>query len=430
MAWEQGSDSDMGSGVGGVGGIAGVLTRDEQAVLDHVTGLSASLPSPEGEPCRDRVIVGELMAMRAKVGSLAITPPKLKLTLAQVYQAAQQVPSASLAGHAAGHSAGHPREARIIYWLTSRWGIGLVTAASIAMAIITGGVLTHTEPEDQALAREEFLNGDVVASSPPARQDTPTAHFASPAHTAPFTVTTSGDYTSTDSSSPERFNPTLPALVRSGSIHLRHDRPGDIQQRVTDLVTSQGGSVTNLTRQGTGTNTEITLEVAVPAEKWRAFLGTVSSLGEVLGQTESADEVTGQKIDLKARLNEAQDYLKRLDTLAEKAPATVSEAQYLERERRDTRREIERLKATLEALDNRIALSRLTVRVSSRPVEAVPVDGTGPFERAWKDGTKGLENLAAFGLKAGVAGSPLLLAGALVYLGLRRKRRKELAESK
>ncbi len=429
MTWEQGSDSDMGpsvGGVGGIGGVAGVLTQDEQAVLDHVTGLSASLPSPEGEPCRDRVIVGELMAMRAKVGSLAITPPKLKLTLAQVYQAAQQVPSAS----PAGHSAGHPKEARIIYWLTSRWGIGLVTAASIAIAIITGGVLTRPELEDQALAREDDLKGDVVASSPPARQDTPTLHFALPADAATVITDPGSGFTATDSSSPERFNPTLPALVRSGSIHLRHDHPGDIQQRVTDLVTSQGGSVTNLTRQGTGTNTEITLEVAVPAQKWRAFLGTVSSLGEVLGQTESADEVTGQKIDLKARLNEAQDYLNRLDTLAEKAPATVSEAQYLERERRDTRREIERLKATLEALDNRIALSRLTLRVSSRPVEVVPADGTGPFERAWKDGTQGLENLAAFGLKAGVAGSPMLLAGALVYLALRRKRRKELAESK
>jgi hypothetical protein len=195
------------------------------------------------------------------------------------------------------------------------------------------------------------------------------------------------------------------------------------------LVTSQGGAVTNLTRTGMGPNTNISLEVAVPAANWRAFLSTVASLGEVVGQTEAADEVTGQKVDLKARLAEATDYLKRLDALAEKQ-ATLAETQTLERERRETRSQIETLKATLESLENRISLSRLTVRVSAEaPTEERP-EPKGEFTKAWDDGVDGLQKLTAFGMKAGIAGSPLLLGGALVYLALRAKRRREHAASK
>lgn len=392
-----------------------VLTPDESIVLDHVSGLSSVLASSKGQPCPDRAIVGELMAMRAKVGSLAISAPRLRLSFEQVMQAAQEA-SPSYAGSgevsaiATGANAYPNKEGRIIYWLTTRWGIGLVTAASVAVAFITGVYLVSENLEVQYSAPQ----GDMMAIAPaPEQQSEPGA-------------TSINSYMSHDEASPAAVVPAVPNLVRSGSIHLRHADPSSIQQRVTDLVTSQGGAVTNLTRTGTGIDTNIHLEVAVPANNWRAFLNTVAALGEVVGQSESADEVTGQKIDLTARLAEARDYLKRLDTLAEKSSANLHEAQSLERERRETRREIERLSATLEALENRIALSRLTVRVSAGAASPEP-EPKGEFARAWQDGLTGLEKLSAFGLKAGVAGSPLLAGGALVYLLLRHKRRKETA---
>lgn len=384
------------------GGLA--LSHDELAVLDHVSGLTAHLPAPVEQPCADRAIVGELMAMRAKVGSLAITPPNMKLSFEDILQAAQAEPAPST------------KDTRVIYWLTSRWGIGLVTAASVAVAFITGAMLV-TPPGLDASPKMQFSaarGGESEAVTVYGLPEVVASSAEQPLHMP------------VDETSPVDI--ALPALVRSGSIHLRHEDPGSIQQRVTDLVTSEGGAVTNLTRQGTGRGTEVSIQVAVPAHRWRSFLTTIGTLGEVLGQTEAADEVTGQKIDLKARLAEAEDYLKRLDALAEKPQATLGETQNLERERRDTRREIERLKAALAALENRVALSRLDIRVTAQA--PIAVEQPGPFEEAWKDGTKGLEELTAFGLKAGIAGSPLLLAGTLAYLALRRKRRKEMAESK
>lgn len=388
------------------GGLA--LSHDELAVLDHVSGLTAHLPAPVDQPCADRAIVGELMAMRAKVGSLAITPPKMKLCFEDILLAAQTQTYAE--------PEPPTKDTRVIYWLTSRWGIGLVSAASVAVALMTGAFLVV--PLSQASARTQFSAAKGGESE------------AVTVHGLPDAVATTSEQPAVEFSKPEvaPMDLSLPSLVRSGSIHLRHENPGSIQQRVTDLVTSEGGAVTNLTRQGTGPGTEVSIQVAIPAHRWRSFLTTIATLGEVLGQTEAADEVTGQQIDLKARLAEAEDYLKRLDALAGKPQATLGETQNLERERRETRREIERLKAALAALENRIALSRLNIRISAQA--PIATEQPGPFEEAWKDGTKGLEKLTAFGLKAGIAGSPMLLAGTLIYLALRRKRRRELAESK
>lgn len=411
------------------GGVA--LSHDELAVLDHVSGLTAHLPAPVHQPCADRAIVGELMAMRAKVGSVAITPPKMKLTFDDILRAARDAEEAGPAPEDSMALSGQgQRDPRVIYWLTSRWGIGLVTAASVAVAFITGAMLVTPLGQDASpsiftsqkqLEQFPVRAGSVASQSAP--EQTTQDDFVAEANArqpVPYVTPEGGQ------SSP--VDVALPSLVRSGSIHLRHEDPGSIQQRVTDLVTSEGGAVTNLTRQGTGRGTEVSIQVAVPAHRWRSFLTTIGTLGEVLGQTEAADEVTGQKIDLKARLAEAEDYLKRLDALAEKPQATLGETQNLERERRDTRREIERLKAALAALENRVALSRLDIRITAQA--PIAVEQPGPFEEAWKDGTQGLEKLTAFGLKAGIAGSPLLLAGTLAYLALRRKRRKELAESK
>lgn len=400
------------------GGVA--LSHDELAVLDHVSGLTAYLPAPLDQPCADRAIVGELMAMRANVGSVAITPPKMKLTFDDILRAARAAEEAGPAPEdSAALAAQAQRDPRVIYWLTSRWGIGLVTAASVAVAFITGAMLvTPLGLDASPMALEGSKQVELY----------PLAPYADGSVQVIQSVTDGlpSRPTPTSQSSPVDVAP--PSLVRSGSIHLRHEDPGSIQQRVTDLVTGEGGAVTNLTRQGTGRGTEVSIQVAVPAHRWRSFLTTIGTLGEVLGQTEAADEMTGQKIDLKARLAEAEDYLKRLDALAEKPQATLGETQNLERERRDTRREIERLKAALAALENRVALSRLDIRITAQA--PIAVEQPGPFEEAWKDGTQGLEKLTAFGLKAGVAGSPMLLAGALVYLALRRKRRKELVETK
>ncbi len=212
--------------------------RDEQAVMDHVTGLTPILPRPEsGQPAtEDRLIVGELVAMRSMLQGMAITPPPLKLKFDDVLRAAGRKPAPT-------------RENRIIYWLTGHWGLGFVTAASVALAVISGWAATSK------------------ASSAPAAQ-TPIA-------------------------SEPRVSPT----ARQGWLSLRHDHPSDVQTRVTALVTMLGGSVTFLTRQdrrnqddaADTADTGFSMQVVVPVEKYQLLTRQVTEFGTL----ESMREHTG-----------------------------------------------------------------------------------------------------------------------------------------
>lgn len=361
------------------------LSKDEQAVLDHVSGLTRVLPEPSEPVCADREIVGELVAMRSQLGAMAIHPPKMRLTFDDILAAAEQQPQS-------------PTDNRVIYRLSGRWGIGLVTAASVALAFITGLIATGKPHIQYSAARGEpsLVMPDALAS----------------------------DQTVYEPPAPSDESPVDPGLygsiVRQGSIHLRDGDPARVQRLVTELVTSSGGMVTNLTRQGTGEDVQVSLSLAVPADKYRDFKSKVAGFGEVLDETESTEDVTSDQVDLQARLTEAQDYLSRLDKLIE-TPTDLSSLQNLERERRQTRLEIERYKRALQSLENRVALSRLDIQITTAaPAVAEP---RGELAEAWHDGIEGLKGVSGFLLRAGVAGSPFLAMGAIALFFLRRKRK-------
>ncbi|MCB9896027.1 MAG: DUF4349 domain-containing protein [Planctomycetes bacterium] len=401
------------------------LSKDEQAVLDHVSGLTRVLAEPADPICEDREFVGELVAMRSKLGAMAIHPPKMRLTFDDVLAAADLEDRP-------------PTDNRIIYWLTGRWGIGLVTAASVALAFITGVVATGGRGIifSSVKQAEQFPVHSDSEQGPSAklRQPDALAPGDRPSQRANITVdeVTTGTWISDTSEAAD--TPVDPALygsiVREGSIHLRDADPAKVQRLVTELVTSSAGVVTGLTRQGTGEDVGVSISVAVPADKYREFKAKVAGFGEVLGESESTEDVTSDQVDLKSRLSEAEDYLTRLDKLIE-TPTDLSSLQNLERERRQTRLEIERYKRAIAALENRVALSRLDVLITTTEPEAPPeVEKRGELVEAWDDGVEGLKAVSGTLLRIGVAGSPFLALGAIAYLVLRRKRKKLEAQDR
>ncbi|MCA8913071.1 MAG: DUF4349 domain-containing protein [Planctomycetes bacterium] len=378
---------------------AGALSTDEQAVLDHVSGLTRVLPEPSDPHCQDREIVGELVAMRSRLGAMAIHPPKMRLTFDDILKAADNTPQP-------------PTDNRVIYWITGRWGIGLVTAASVALAVLTGMLATGmVEPEADMAAVSSAARKPLQSEGIEFDRVTQVEQF-------PENKTRQVEPTSIDSEMPPGL---YGSIVREGRLQLRGDDPADVQRRVTELVTSSGGMVTSLTRQGTGEDVSVEISVAVPADKYREFKTKVAGFGDVLHDSETTQDVTSDQVDLKARLSEAEDYLARLDKLIE-TPNDLSALQDLEHERRQTRLEIERYKRAIQSLENRTTLSRLDITVTTAaPAVAEP---KGQFTKAWDDGLEGMGHVSAFLLKAGLAGSPFLALGAVAYLFLRRKRKK------
>lgn len=384
-----------------------VLSKDDQAVLDHVSGLTRVLPEPSSPICEDREYVGELVAMRSKLGAMAIQAPKMRLTFDDILKAAEEVEQLE--------STRQPTDNRIIYWLTGRWGIGLVTAASVALAFMTGMAATAKSSYQYSAARGGDSSLDPSLKLPDAMAANeqladPPMHWAN--HESDLVDRTTADLNLHGS------------ITRSGSIHLRHADPASVQRLVTELVTSSGGMVTNLTRQGFGENTTVRVSLAVPADKYRDFKARVAGYGEVLHETESTEDITGEQVDFKARLEEAEEYLTRLEKLIE-TPTDLSSMQNLERERRNTRLEIERYRKAIAALESRVALSRLDIEVTTEQPQAIePREPKGELARAFDDGLEGLESVSAFLIKAGLAGSPFLAIGAIAWFFLRRKRKQ------
>jgi hypothetical protein len=377
-------------------GFVTALSKDEQAVLDHVSGLTRVLPEPCPPVSEDRAIVGELVAMRSQLGAMAIHPPKMRLTFDDVLRAADAEPQP-------------PTDNRIIYWITGRWGIGLVTAASVALALMTGAIVT---------AKHDYKYSAALGSSEDASPQASSDSLRLPDALGPAEEIAEPPMVATGNSP---VDPGLyGSIVRQGTIHLRHADPAEVQRLVTELVTSSGGMVTNLTRQGSGEYTSVSISVAVPGDKYRDFKSKVSGFGEVLNETESTEDVTSQQVDIKSRLAEAEDYLARLDKLSE-TPNDLSALQNLERERRQTRLEIERYRRALQSLENRVALSRLDVQITTA---APAVEDRSELGEALHDGLEGLEDVSAFLIRAGLAGSPFLAIGAIAYYTLRRKRKK------
>ncbi|MBX3460816.1 MAG: DUF4349 domain-containing protein [Planctomycetes bacterium] len=322
---------------------------------------------------------------------MAITPPKMQLRFQDVINAAQRVPPI-------------PANHRIFYHLSSRWGLGLVAAASVAVAVVAGMLATGGFSRMDARSQKVGVLAmpDTMAESEP------------PAH---LNIGVQGQ----PAPQPEGA-PVMPgSLVRTGSLRLKHEKPGDAYMQVTALVTILGGFVTRLTRQGAGEDATVELEVAIPSEKFSEFTVKAANMGEVVSQTESAADVAGQQIDLKARLAEAEAYLKRLDALSDKQHTASDLANY-ERQRREVSLEIERYRLAIAALDSRVNYARLNLSIAAKAPDKPEVNGE--LAQAWQEGVEGLERTSAFMVRTGVAGSPLLLAGALVYLALRRKRRK------
>lgn len=140
--------------------------------------------------------------------------------------------------------------------------------------------------------------------------------------------------------------------------------------------------------------------VRVPAEKLDAFLQQAGTIGNVIGSSKSAQNVTSQYTDFEARkasLVAQETRLLELVAAAEDIDALIT----LESKLAEVRYEIESFQRELNNLDSRITYS--TVDLSVREVEVYQPTPTvqrnlwqrmgDAFVRGWKSFVRGLGNL-------------------------------------
>ena len=174
---------------------------------------------------------------------------------------------------------------------------------------------------------------------------------------------------------PSSWDPQVPAGERQVISHASIDlEVGDVNAASTQLrglVQSLGGFVEHISTSG-GPNPEYgSAVVRVPSDRFPDAIDGIERLGKPLGQTLGQRDVTGEAIDLEARLRSERSTEESLLKLLDRA-VSVSDVLTVERELSRVRADIERLQGQLEFLQRSVALATITVSFVLPP-GSVPV---------------------------------------------------------
>ncbi len=229
--------------------------------------------------------------------------------------------------------------------------------------------------------------------------------------------------------------PGTPATGSSSILDRKVVQDGDISLKVKDvqpafeavsrIAVAKGGMVFESSFYSEKDHRVGTLTLRVPAEKYQEALAEIRAQGlEVVSETASSSDVTGEYTDLNSRLRNLEASETQYLALLKEAK-TIDEILIVQDRLNSTRGEIEVIKGRLQQIDNLAALA--TLRVQLRPEAAfakVEPKTTGGFKGAVAEGwERSLELLGSFGESAvtvAVFSWWLVPVAGLAWLGFRR----------
>ena len=134
------------------------------------------------------------------------------------------------------------------------------------------------------------------------------------------------------------------------------------------IVASTGGLLGDVNVTGVRTEARtLKATVRVPATQFDKMLTELKGLGDVTSETMSANDVTGQVIDLEARLANARNTEQRMRELLRTRTGKLSDVLEAEREVSRVREEIERLDAQRKNIAGQVAYGTITLSMEEAP---------------------------------------------------------------
>lgn len=216
-------------------------------------------------------------------------------------------------------------------------------------------------------------------------------------------------------------------IVRTGSLELEVADVAKALAGGRDAIRSVGGYIGASQQQRSGDETIATVTYRIPVARWEDTLGSMRSLGTVVGEKTDAVEVTAQIVDLEARIRNLKASEVALVGYAEKAPK-VSDLLEIQSRLTDTRGEIERLTAQQANLQNQAALATLSVTFSVKPVEVTKTteswDPAAEVDRASATLIAIGQGIVSFAIVLAIVWLPILaIVGVIALVGLILARR-------
>ena len=161
-------------------------------------------------------------------------------------------------------------------------------------------------------------------------------------------------------------------LVKQASLQLEMTDVDAAIASVSDVWAQQQGDLLQLSDAGTAEDLprQVTLQLRVPQANLEATLTALKRLGEVNHQSISAADVSGQLVDLQARIRNLRKSEESLLEIMERS-GSIAEVLEVSRELSTLREAIERNDAQLKNLQNQVAYSTINLTlVSDQAVES------------------------------------------------------------
>jgi hypothetical protein len=159
-------------------------------------------------------------------------------------------------------------------------------------------------------------------------------------------------------------------VVKTGTLSLEVDRLDEKLKKARAAIVALGGYVSGSDESNEGDRTQATIVYRIPADRWDEALDAIRGLAvKVVTEQTNAVEVTGQVLDLDARIANLKATEASLQAIMEKA-VKISDVLEVQRELTVVREQIEQLSTQKAHLEDQAALGTLSVYFTV-PVPAV-----------------------------------------------------------
>ena len=246
-------------------------------------------------------------------------------------------------------------------------------------------------------------------------------------------VTSGGD--STGGATKQLYDVSRPDLlvIKTGTLSLQVKGIDDALAAASSKIAALGGYVSGSDRSGDGDKQVATETYRIPATQWDAALVAMRGLADkVLGEQTQTQDVTGDVLDLGARITNLQATEAALQAIMAKA-TKISDVLAVQQQLTDVRGQIEQLTTEKKHLEGQAAFSTLTVSYSLQPQAAVlttqkQFDPGSEIDRASASLIEVLQGLATAGIWFAIVWLPILVVlgvlAAIAFLVARRIRRQ------
>lgn len=201
-------------------------------------------------------------------------------------------------------------------------------------------------------------------------------------------------------------------------------------QYLREQVSAHNGYISSSEMYGTDLR-QLSLTARIPVDQCDAFVSQLGSLGTVVSQSESAEDVTLQYNDTESRITSLKTEQQRINELLKEADS-LETIIALEERLTDVRYELENYQSQKNLYDDLIAYCTVNISLSEVSYE-VPVDDSTVFSRmksgfitSLRDIGHGLINFIVWL----VAAAPYLIIWGLVIFVIYRIIRKMIRKSK